>query len=111
MLLAQQFPKLITAEMQKSKRDNCVFIDWLRNGYGATAVAPYAVRAHENAPVAMPVTWQELQKKDMSSQKYTIKNAIKRINRVGDLWQGMAKYAVSLKEAKGKLRKMIEKIS
>lgn len=106
MLLAQQFPKHITAEVQKSKRNNCVFIDWLRNGYGATAVAPYAVRAHENAPVAMPITWQELQKKGTTSQKYTIKNAIKRINKIGDLWQEMSKYSVSLRKAKEKLEKI-----
>jgi len=103
ILLSKQFPKLITVEMRKSKRGKRVFMDWLRNGYGATAVAPYAVRAHENAPVAMPVTWKELQKKGMSSQKYTIKNAMKRINKVSDLWQDMHKDAVSLKEALKKL--------
>ncbi len=103
ILLSQQFPKLITVEMHKSKRGKRVFMDWLRNGYGATAVAPYAVRARENAPVAMPVTWKELQKKDMSSQKYTIKNTIKRINKVGDLWHDMHKYAVTLKNAHKKL--------
>ena len=50
ILLAREFPKLITVEMHKSKRGNCVFLDWLRNGYGATAVAPYAVRARPRQP-------------------------------------------------------------
>lgn len=102
-LLAHTFPKLITTELRKAKRAKRVFIDWLRNGYGATAVAPYAVRARENAPVAMPVTWKELQKKGMASQKYTIKNAMKRINKIGDIWHDMQKYAVSLKSARKKL--------
>jgi bifunctional non-homologous end joining protein LigD len=108
ILLAQKFPKLITVEMYKSKRGKRVFLDWLRNGYGATAVAPYAVRARENAPVAMPVTWKELQKTGISSQKYTITNASKRINKVGDIWHDMQKYAVTLKNAQKKLE-MIKK--
>src|SRR5438445_1237322 len=78
-LLAQQFPKSITVTMQKDKRGKRVFIDWLRNGFGATAVAPYAVRAHEGASVAMPVTWKELLSSRMSSQKYTINNVKQRI--------------------------------
>ncbi len=107
LLLTQQFPKLITTEMRKAKRGKRVFLDWLRNGYSATAVAPYAVRARENAPVAMPITWKELLKKDMISQKYTIKNAIKHITKVGDIWHDMQKHAVSLKSAQKKLEKMI----
>jgi bifunctional non-homologous end joining protein LigD len=106
ILLAQQFPKLITTEMHKSKRGKRIFIDWLRNGYGATAAAPYAVRPYEGAPVAMPVTWQELEKKGMISQKYTIKNAMKRLNKVGDVWHDIQKHAVSLKEAKKKLARI-----
>jgi bifunctional non-homologous end joining protein LigD len=104
-LLAHQFPKELTVELHKSKRGKRIFIDWLRNGFGATAVPPYAVRPLENAPVAMPITWQELQKKGITSQKYTIKNAIKRINKVGDIWHDMQKHAVTLKDAKKKLDK------
>jgi bifunctional non-homologous end joining protein LigD len=106
-LLAHQFPKLITVDMHKVKRGKRVFIDWLRNGFGATAVPPYAVRAREDAPVAMPVTWQELQKKGMSSQKYTIKNAMKRIGKMGDLWHDINKSAVTLTKARKKLDDMI----
>ncbi len=108
-LLAQTFPKLITVDVHKTKRGNKVFIDWLRNGFGSTAVAPYAVRARENAPVAMPLAWKELLAPKMISQKYTIKNAGKRINKVGDMWHDMQKSAVSLKEARKKLDVMIDK--
>lgn len=109
-LLAHQFPKLITVEIRKEKRGDRVFIDWLRNGWGSTAAAPYAVRAYKKAPVAMPVTWQELLKKGMTSQKYTIKNVMKRINNVGDVWHDMQKHAVTLKDAEKKLKKMKIKI-
>jgi len=105
-LLAHKFPKLMTIEMRKNKRGKRIFVDWLRNGFGATAVAPYAVRPHENAPVAMPVTWKELQSSDMHSQKYTIKDIKKRMNKVGDIWKDMKKHAISLKKAKKKLHAM-----
>lgn len=107
-LLAQTFPKLITIDLHKDKRGKRVFVDWLRNGFGSTAVAPYAVRADEGAPVAAPVTWQELLSPGMSSQKYTIKNIEQRIKKVGDLWIGMQKHTVSLKNAQEKLKKLGE---
>ncbi len=97
--VATQDPEHMTIEVHKEKRGKRVFIDWLRNGFGATGVAPYAVRAHEGAPVAMPVTWDELLKKGMTSQKYTIKNARKRIESIGDVWSGMHNQAVSLAKA------------
>ena len=50
--------------MSKAKRKGRIFIDWLRNQRGATAILPYAVRARENAPVAAPVSWAELPKMD-----------------------------------------------
>lgn len=106
-LLAQRFPKDITITMHKAHRGKRVFVDWLRNGFGATAVAPYAVRAHEGAPVATPVTWHELLSPRMKSQKYTIKNIHLRIKKVGDIWKGMQKHAVSLSKA----RKILKELS
>ncbi|MET0249676.1 MAG: DNA ligase D [Sphingobium sp.] len=63
--LAAREPDRFTATMSKAKRTGRIFIDWLRNQRGATAVLPYVVRARENAPVAAPVTWDELE--DMES--------------------------------------------
>ena len=53
-------PKRFVATMSKAKRKGRIFIDWLRNQRGATAVLPYVVRARPGAPVAAPVTWEEL---------------------------------------------------
>lgn len=58
---AERHPKRYTATMSKSKRKGRVFIDWLRNERGATAIAPYSLRARPGAAVAVPVTWAELQ--------------------------------------------------
>ena len=53
-------PERYVATMSKAKRKGRIFIDWLRNQRGATAVLPYSVRAREGAPVAIPVSWDEL---------------------------------------------------
>lgn len=57
-------PERFVATMSKAKRKGRIFIDWLRNQRGATAVMPYSARARPKAPVAVPVTWAELAKID-----------------------------------------------
>lgn len=59
-ILADRDPDAFTATMSKSKRKGRVFIDWLRNERGATAIAPYSLRARPGAAVAVPVSWEEL---------------------------------------------------
>src|SRR3546814_21099255 len=46
--------------MAKAKRKGKIFIDWLRNQRGSTAILPYSARARSGAPVAAPVSWSEL---------------------------------------------------
>lgn len=58
--VAEAHPKRFTANMRKAERRGRIFLDWLRNERGATAVLPYSVRAREKATVAAPVTWEEL---------------------------------------------------
>jgi bifunctional non-homologous end joining protein LigD len=58
--VAQAHPSHFTANMRKSERKDRIFLDWLRNERGATAVLPYSVRARETATVAAPITWDEL---------------------------------------------------
>jgi len=57
---ARAEPKRYTAVMSKRARQGKIFVDYLRNGPGATAIAPYSPRAREGAPVAMPVAWRDL---------------------------------------------------
>ena len=72
--LAQAEPGRFTANMKKAERTGRIFIDWLRNQRGATAVLPYVVRARPGAPVAAPVSWSEL--KDVASPAmYAVKDA------------------------------------
>jgi bifunctional non-homologous end joining protein LigD len=58
--LAQAEPDRFVSVMSKAKRKGRIFIDWLRNQRGATAILPYSARARANAPVAAPVSWTEL---------------------------------------------------
>lgn len=101
--LAQQYPDEITIELSKEKRDSKVFIDYVRNAYGLHAVAPYSVRTKENAPIATPLHWDELKKKDLSSQSYTIKNIFKRLAKVDDPWKNILNTQNSLKAGHRKL--------
>jgi bifunctional non-homologous end joining protein LigD len=58
--IAQAEPELFTANIRKVERKGRIFLDWLRNQRGATAVMPYSARARENAPVSAPIAWEEL---------------------------------------------------
>ena len=58
--VAAEDPDHYTATMSKQKRKGRIFIDWLRNERGATAVAPYSTRSRTGAPIATPVSWEEL---------------------------------------------------
>ncbi|WCP15906.1 Multifunctional non-homologous end joining protein LigD [Sphingobium sp. AntQ-1] len=53
-------PERFVATMSKAKRKDRIFIDWLRNQRGSTAVLPYSARARTGAPVAIPIDWDEL---------------------------------------------------
>lgn len=61
-LFARTFPERFVASVSKSKRKGRIFIDYLRNAEGATAIAAYGIRARANAPVSTPISWKELAK-------------------------------------------------
>jgi bifunctional non-homologous end joining protein LigD len=58
--IAEAEPERFTANIRKVQRKGRIFLDWLRNQRGATAVLPYSARAREGAPVAAPIAWEEL---------------------------------------------------
>ena len=78
--LAMAEPERFTANMSKAKRTGRIFLDYLRNQRGSTAVLPYSARARPGAPVAVPIAWGEL--KDMeSAHPYDIGDAKRLIDR------------------------------
>jgi bifunctional non-homologous end joining protein LigD len=71
--IAEAEPTMFTANIRKEQRKGRIFLDWLRNQRGATAVMPYSARAREGAPVAAPIAWEELDKYD-SGHHFSIRN-------------------------------------
>lgn len=59
-VLEAKEPRRFTASMSKARRKGRIFVDWLRNEGGATAVSPWSLRARAGAPVAVPVDWDEV---------------------------------------------------
>ncbi|OPY30681.1 MAG: ATP-dependent DNA ligase [Methanocella sp. PtaU1.Bin125] len=96
--LAWSVPDSFTTEFRKEKRGNRLFIDYTRNAYGQTSVAPYTIRAKPGAPVAAPVEWDELDY--INSQTYNIRNVLQRVAERGEPWKDMEKYATALKPLK-----------
>jgi bifunctional non-homologous end joining protein LigD len=60
--MAGDMPSLFTAVSSKERRKGRIYLDYLRNGRGASAVASYSVRARPGFPVATPIAWEELRK-------------------------------------------------
>jgi bifunctional non-homologous end joining protein LigD len=85
---AHDDPRRITANMSKAKRQGRIFLDYLRNGRGATAVASYSPRARAGATVAVPVRWEELSPA-LTSDRYDIENLRRRLRALdADPWEG-----------------------
>ena len=78
--LAQAEPERFVATMSKAKRKDRIFIDWLRNQRGATAVLPYVARARAGAPVSAPVSWTELREIDRAN-RWGVRDAAELIER------------------------------
>ena len=86
--LEAQHPDRYIATMSKSKRRGKVFIDYLRNQRGATAVASYSPRARVGATVATPIAWRELSD-SLTNRDFTVQNILQRLKRQkSDPWKG-----------------------
>mgnify|MGYP001465342711 CR=1 FL=1 len=104
--MAAQHPDRFTTEIRKNKRGGRMFLDYLRNAYGAHSVAPYSVRAKPGAPVAAPLDWDELGDKRLTSQTYTLRNMFRRLGQKQDPWRGMMESARPLGAARERLEEM-----
>jgi len=78
--LGEAEPDRFVANMAKAKRKGRIFIDYLRNQRGSTAVLPYVARARSGAPVAAPVTWTELRDID-SAHRWGVRDSAELLER------------------------------
>jgi len=83
-VLERQWPDRYTSNVRKAKRADKIFIDWIRNGRGATSIAPYSIRARAGAKVSMPIAWAELDA--VAPDGVTMADALLRISG-NDPWQ------------------------
>jgi bifunctional non-homologous end joining protein LigD len=81
-------PRNCTVNMAKAARSGKIFLDYLRNDRGATAIVPFSPRARAGAPVAIPIAWSELSAR-ITPEHYTIPTLAKRLASLkGDPWEG-----------------------
>lgn len=89
--LEQHIPDRFTSSISKKKREGKIFIDYLRNGSGATAIVPYSTRARAGAPVATPLFWDEVGS-EIHANTFNITNIGERLaNQVSDPWKDYLK--------------------
>lgn len=94
--MSHDAPDKYVANMAKSKRQGRIFIDYLRNGRGATSVAPYSTRAHPGAPVSTPIAWSELSS-TLKADSFTVENLPERLKRMKkDPWREFFKVRQSI---------------
>jgi bifunctional non-homologous end joining protein LigD len=94
-------PKRLTLEWHKAERGERIYVDVNRIAYAQHAVAPYAVRPRPDAPVAMPLHWEELSDRRLKPDRWTLRDAGARLDAEGDPWRGMARHARKLPRAPG----------
>lgn len=83
-VMEQKWPDRYTSNVRKEKRKNKIFIDWIRNGRGATSIAPYSIRARKGARISMPIAWSELD--TVAPDGVDMADALRRIGGV-DPWK------------------------
>jgi bifunctional non-homologous end joining protein LigD len=98
-VLSRRHPDDLTVEQRKDKRGKRVFLDYLRNAYGQTAVASYALRARPGAPVATPIEWDELADRSLGPRSYSLSNIFRRLGAKADPWSAIARHGISVTAA------------
>jgi len=94
VVMEQKWPDRYTSNVRKANRKNKIFIDWIRNGRGATSIAPYSIRARSGARVSMPIIWKELD--TVAPDGITMADALSRISGY-DPWNGFFQIEQRLK--------------
>jgi bifunctional non-homologous end joining protein LigD len=106
-LLAELHPNELTTEFRKAKRDGRILVDVARNGYAQTAVPPYAVRPRKGAPVATPITLDELSDARLRPDRWTLRNVLRRLGSKGDPWADVQAHARGLSAPRKRLAKLL----
>jgi bifunctional non-homologous end joining protein LigD len=77
-------PDLVSWEWHTKDRGGLARLDYTQNAVNKTLVAPFSTRPAAGAPVSMPITWDELDDPDLAPDRWTIRDAVARLESVGD---------------------------
>lgn len=102
--LAQMAPDRYVTNMAKRHRTGRIFIDFFRNARMATAVAPWSTRARPGATIATPLSWTQF-RSTLDPSTYNLAG-IDKVLKLKDPWQDLSESAVSLEDARRKLRSL-----
>jgi bifunctional non-homologous end joining protein LigD len=98
-VVAAHDPQSYTTKLPKASRKGKIFIDYLRNGRGATSIGAYSTRARAGAPVSTPLFWEELDG-DVRANTFTVENLSDRLDSLdGDPWADFSKIRQSITAA------------
>jgi bifunctional non-homologous end joining protein LigD len=94
-ILEKQDPKGVTTNMSKRLRGGKVFVDWSQNDRHKTTACAYSLRARERPTVSTPVEWGEVERAvrrgDASALSFEAGDVVKRVKKVGDLFEPVLK--------------------
>ncbi|MGW2718498.1 non-homologous end-joining DNA ligase [Streptomyces sp. NPDC001492] len=99
--LAGAHPDRLTTAARKKERGDRLYLDVGRNAYAQTAVAPLTVRPRPGAPVATPITWEQLDDPDLTARRWTIADAVEQART--DPWAGIMSRGRALGPARRRL--------
>lgn len=102
--LHQKHSDLFTLETFKKNREGLIFLDYQRNNYSMTGIAPYCLRPKKGAPVATPLDWKEFKRDAFNPSRYHIKNIFKRLSRKDDPWKNLYRHKIPYKKLKDLIR-------
>jgi bifunctional non-homologous end joining protein LigD len=90
--MASDSPRKYLATASKAQRRGRIFLDYLRNGRGATAIVAYSARARAGATVSTPIGWDELGP-ELHSDRFSVTNLLHRLAQGDDPWRDVRKHA------------------
>ncbi len=96
-------PDITSLERSPAKRVGKIYLDYLQNRSGQTMVAPYSLRPRPGAPVSTPLRWEEVREGLMPGD-FTMKNILPRLEKLGDLWQGVHGPGINMQSALERLQ-------
>jgi bifunctional non-homologous end joining protein LigD len=112
-LLEHDHPEMVVSDMKKQVRTGKVFVDWSQNDEHKTTVAVYSLRAREHPTVSTPVSWEEveraLKKKDANLLVFEARQAVARVEKMGDLFAPLNELKQRLPDLKSAVASAAEK--